>query len=196
VKVIAGLGNPGEEYRETRHNAGFLVIGSLARESGIALAAGRGDFLSGSGRIAGRLVHLLLPLSYMNASGPPIAEFLDRKGLGPSELLVVCDDANLPPGRIRLRPSGSDGGHNGLASIIERLGTEEFARLRLGIGGPPPGVDLTEHVLGRFRADERPLVDEMVARAAGAVKVFLAAGIERAMGECNAWSGEELGSEP
>jgi len=185
VNVIAGLGNPGQEHDGTRHNAGFRVIARLAEGHGFRLVAGRGDFLSGSGRIAGRAVELCLPLSYMNLSGVAVRQLLSSLGREPSDLLVVCDDVNLPLGRLRLRRGGSDGGHNGLRSIIEQLGTEEFSRLRLGVGGAPQGTDLAEYVLDTFEADELALVDDMIARADGAVRLLLARGMDQAMQEHN-----------
>jgi len=194
LDVIVGLGNPGREYERTRHNVGFRVVTRLAHESRIKLEAGRGDFLSGSGRIAGRAIELALPLTYMNMSGLAVREILARAEGDPSDLLVVCDDVNLPLGRIRLRPGGSDGGHNGLASIIEMLDTEEFARLRLGVGGAPGEIDLADHVLARFDPEEEPAVEQMVSRAEEAVKLLLARGIEESMQEYNRRPEESAGT--
>ncbi|MBD3349780.1 MAG: aminoacyl-tRNA hydrolase [Candidatus Eisenbacteria bacterium] len=185
MDLIVGLGNPGREYEGTRHNVGFRVVSRLASRSGIALRAGRGEFLSGSGRVAGRAIELALPLTYMNMSGLAVRELLSLRGLAASGLLVICDDVNLPLGRIRLRPAGSDGGHNGLSSIIAQLGTEAFPRLRLGVGGAPEDEDLAEYVLGMFEAREEPAVEEMIERAVGAVDLCLARGIDAAMQECN-----------
>jgi len=185
VDVIVGLGNPGREYDGTRHNVGFRVVNELARRSRTDLRAGRGEYLSGSGRIAGRAVELALPLTYMNLSGLAVRQVLAAAGSDASGLLVVCDDVNLPLGTLRLRRSGSDGGHNGLSSIIFQLGTEEFARLRLGVGAAPDGTDLADHVLDRFGEEERPSVEEMVSRAADAIGLLIARGLDTAMQEYN-----------
>lgn len=185
MTVIAGLGNPEKKYEGSRHNVGFLVVAGLADGCGIRLSAGRGDFMSGAGRIAGADARLVMPLTYMNRSGIAVEQVLEQAGAGPEELLVVCDDVNLPMGQLRLRTGGSAGGHNGLASIIERLGTDAFARLRLGVGGPSDGDDLADFVLDRISDDERPYLDEMVVRAREAVELLLRDGIEAAMNVFN-----------
>lgn len=184
MRVIAGLGNPGDEYRDSRHNAGFLVVAGLARAHRIRLAVGSGDFASGSGRIAGHETLLALPLSYMNESGRAVASALSV-ATAAADLLVVCDDVALPLGRLRLRLSGSDGGHRGLRSIIETLGTETFARLRLGVGAPPADADTADYVLDEFAESERDTVREMVLRAIEAVEVSMAQGFEKAMSVYN-----------
>jgi PTH1 family peptidyl-tRNA hydrolase len=185
VRVIVGLGNPGADYEGSRHNAGFLVVAGLAEACGLVLSAGRGDFISGNGRIEGTSVRLTLPLTYMNRSGLAVAQILAEADVTASEMLVICDDVNLPLGQLRLRPSGSDGGHNGLASIIESLGTESFARLRLGVGSPPQGEDRADYVLDTFREDERETVADMVERSISAVRSVLRDGIDSAMTVCN-----------
>jgi len=181
VKVIAGLGNPGQEYAGSRHNVGFLVVAGLADGCGIRLSAGRGDFISGVGRIAGVVARLVMPLTYMNGSGLAVAQVLEETDTTPAELLVVCDDVNLPLGQLRLRHAGSAGGHNGLSSVIERLDTGGFARLRLGVGRPPEGDDMADFVLDVFGDEERAHVDEMVGRAVAAVELLLSDGIEATM---------------
>ena len=181
MRVIAGLGNPGQEYEGSRHNVGVLVVAGLADGCGIRLSAGRGDFMSGAGQIAGGRVRLVVPLTYMNRSGLAVAQVLEEAGAAPDELLVICDDVNLPLGQLRLRASGSAGGHNGLSSIIDRLETEGFGRLRLGVGRPPNGDDMAEFVLDLFGDAERADVDEMVRRAVATVELLLAEGIEAAM---------------
>jgi PTH1 family peptidyl-tRNA hydrolase len=196
VRVIAGLGNPGDEYRESRHNAGFLVVAGLARTHAIRLAAGSGGFVSGTGRVAGQAVLLVLPQDFMNASGPPVARALGSVEAVPSDLLVVCDDIALPLGRLRLRASGSDGGHRGLRSIVQALGTEEFARLRLGVGAPAPGTDAADHVLDGFGPEERGAVTDMVSRAVGAIELLLARGIGEAMNVYNRVERSEDGTGP
>jgi PTH1 family peptidyl-tRNA hydrolase len=181
VRVIVGLGNPGKDYQGSRHNAGFLVVAGLAEGCGIRLSAGRGDFMSGSGRLGGESVTLVMPLTYMNSSGRAVSQVLSQTGASVDELLVVCDDVDLPLGQLRLRTSGSDGGHRGLASIIGALGTQDFARLRLGVGRPPDGDDTADFVLDGFDEGEGPVVDDMVDRATQAVRVLVRDGIERAM---------------
>ena len=185
MNVIVGLGNPGEKYRKTRHNAGLNVVAGLARGHRVRLRAGLGDFLSGGGRVSGREVELVLPLTYMNTSGRAVADALSSGDREPHDLLVVCDDVNLPLGRLRLRADGSDGGHNGLASIISVLGTERFARLRLGVGGAPQGVDLADYVLEPFEPRQLKDVEEMMRRGVEALEFLLARGIESAMNEYN-----------
>jgi len=179
--VIAGLGNPGRDYEGSRHNVGFLVVAGLADGCGIRLSAGRGDFMSGSGRIAGAQVRLVLPLTYMNRSGHALERVVEETGVANDRILVVCDDVNLPLGQLRLRGSGSAGGHNGLSSVIERLGTEDFARLRVGVGRPQGREELVDFVLDRFAASEQELVEEMTVRAIDAVNVLLRDGIGAAM---------------
>jgi PTH1 family peptidyl-tRNA hydrolase len=181
VTVIAGLGNPGPEYEGSRHNAGFLVVAGLADGCGIRLSAGRGDFMIGSCRMAGSHVTLAMPLTYMNASGGAVRAVLESVGASVDELLVVCDDVDLPLGQLRLRSSGSDGGHRGLRSIIAALGTEQFARLRLGVGRPPEGGDTADFVLDDFSEDEVDTAREMVDRALEAVRTLVRDGIDKAM---------------
>jgi PTH1 family peptidyl-tRNA hydrolase len=181
VRVIAGLGNPGKEYEGSRHNVGFLVVAGLADGCGIQLSAGRGDFMSGVGQVAGTRVRFVMPLTYMNGSGRAVEQVLEEMGATPDEVLVICDDVNLPLGQLRFRRSGSAGGHNGLSSVIERLSTEGFARLRLGVGRPPDGDEMMDFVLDRFAEAERPDVNEMVNRAVAAVELMLRDGIGAAM---------------
>jgi PTH1 family peptidyl-tRNA hydrolase len=181
VRVIAGLGNPGDEHRDSRHNAGLVVVAALANEFGIRLSAGRGDFVSGVGSVAGTTAELVLPLTYMNRSGDAVVAAMASRGAAPEDLLVVCDDVDLPLGQLRLRRRGGDGGHKGLRSIIARLGTDDFARLRLGVGRPPEGMDTGDHVLDLFLPEERPIVDDMKSRALDAIVLTLREGIEVAM---------------
>jgi len=185
VRVIVGLGNPGDEYRGSRHNVGFLVIAGLARESGVRLAAGRGDFLRGLGRVGGRDAALVLPLTFMNRSGTAVVQALGELESGPEDLLVVCDDVSLPLGSLRIRKRGGDGGHRGLGSIISSLGSREFARLRIGIGMPEQAFEMVDFVLGRFHGDEAPIVEEATSLAIEAIETALARGIETAMNAYN-----------
>jgi PTH1 family peptidyl-tRNA hydrolase len=172
--VVAGLGNPGREYGGTRHQLGFVVVDRLASEAGVRLVSDRDADWGGPGDLAGggAPAYLVKPLLYMNRSGPPLRHLLERLRVPPERLLVVCDDVNLPLGKLRLRPEGSSGGHNGLQSVIDCLG-RGFARLRLGVGLPGPGIDLADWVLERFPKDERAAVDDMVGRAADTVRKVL-----------------------
>jgi len=185
VKVIVGLGNPGLTYRKTRHNLGHMVVGRLARERGIGFRRGRFECTQGEGTIGEERVLLVRPQTFMNRSGACVAPLMRHLGLPPSDLLVICDDVNLELGRLRLRRSGSAGGHKGLGSIIQRLGSDEFARLRLGVGRPPGDPDLVDHVLSSFRRSEWPLVEELLARAAQAAETWVCHGAEEAMNRFN-----------
>lgn len=194
MKVICGLGNPGDRYRLTRHNVGFRVVDLLADRWGLT---GQGRIHDGAALLevrrpepVGRIV-LVKPMKYMNLSGGPLRAAMRQTDLEPAaDLLVVADDVDLPLGRLRLRRSGSAGGHNGLRDIIAALGTDEFARLRVGIGR---GGATAIHVLATFRPDERDLAGEVVATAADAVERWLAEGIEVAM---NAYNGVDLAAPP
>ncbi|MGB4375838.1 MAG: aminoacyl-tRNA hydrolase [bacterium] len=186
MKLIAGLGNPGAEYARTRHNVGFRVVELLAGQRGIPINRYLLRTLYGRGRLGREEVILAKPLTYMNRSGYAIAALLWHFGLGPEDLLVVYDDVALPLGRLRLRGRGSAGGHKGIASIIDRLGTEEFPRLRLGVGAPPPGMALPDYVLSPFPPTEDEEVEGLLERAAQAVELFVTLGLEAAMNRINA----------
>jgi PTH1 family peptidyl-tRNA hydrolase len=182
---VVGLGNPGERYRRTRHNAGFMAVDVLAARSG---AAGRvaGDAWVAQTRLAGGAALLAKPLCFMNASGGPVARLLAEFSASPSDLVVVVDDVALDLGTVRVRERGSHGGHNGLRSLVETLGTEEFARVRIGVrGGELPG-DLAEYVLADFLPDELLAVQEAVGLAAEAVVCLLEDGAATAMNRFNA----------
>jgi len=187
VKLIVGLGNPGPEYRETRHNVGFMVADALAgrwrvdvqwREKFEALQAkaGTGD----------DQVILVKPLTFMNLSGQAVAATAGFYKIEPADVFIVTDDVALPVGRLRARREGGAGGHNGLKSIIQHLGTQAFPRMRVGVGRGDDRRDLADYVLGRFAADERDTVSAAVLRAADATEMFLSDGIERVMNAFNA----------
>jgi peptidyl-tRNA hydrolase, PTH1 family len=189
VKVVTGLGNPGERYRLTRHNVGFRVVDLLADRWGLT---DEGRVRDGAARLEVDLedpaerVLLLKPLKYMNLSGGPVRGALRQTAVDPaSDLLVVTDDVDLPLGRLRLRRDGSAGGHNGLRDIIAALGSNEFSRLRVGIGRPGASRVTLDHVLATFKPGERELADASIATAADAVEVWLRDGIEVAMNEFN-----------
>ncbi len=185
--IVLGLGNPGAEYAHTRHNIGFDVVDILASRHRIRLSLRRDRAHYGLGLIEGVPVVLAKPMTYMNRSGEAARALLQRYPLDPSRLLVIVDDVALPTGRIRIRPSGSDGGHNGLESIIQSLGTQAFPRVRVGIGTPPPG-QMVEYVLSRFSSQEQPIIDEALQRAADAIEAILREGVQNAMNRFNASS--------
>lgn len=187
MRLIVGLGNPGPRYARTRHNAGFHVVDRLAELLGAgAWREGRGAKSAQARHPESGPVVLVKPLSYMNRSGRPTAALLAETGAGPEDLLVVADELQLPLGRIRLRPKGSAGGHNGLKSVIEYLGTDAFARLRVGVGPLPAGADRADFVLSDIPRADWPAYQESVERAASAALLWIAEGAERAMAVYNA----------
>lgn len=184
MKMIVGLGNPGKEYVGTRHNVGFDLIDALAAAHQIPVEQRVAKALAGHGPIAGQSVLLVKPQTFMNHSGEAVARLMRREQISEDNLLVVTDDVHLPPGRIRLRAKGSSGGHNGLKSIATHLATQEWARLRLGVGAAPPGLQI-DWVLARFNTADRKIVEEMRIVAMGAVELWLTDGIEAAMNRFN-----------
>lgn len=186
ARLIVGLGNPGKDYDNTRHNLGFLVIHRLAQKHNLVFR--KSSFTKWSmaeGKLGHYDLHCLLPLTYMNHSGIAVKEVVRKINMDHSGILVVCDDFNLDFGQIRIRGKGSDGGHNGLASIIEHLGTPEFARLRLGIGAPAKGQETPAYVLGKWTKEEQKHLDEFVDRAAECCLVWAREGIRDAMEQFN-----------
>jgi len=185
MHAIVGLGNPGRAYAWTRHNLGFLVVDRLAQEAGISVNRIECDALIGRGRIAGAAVLLVKPQTFMNRSGKAVACLLSTYGLRPADVVVVVDDLTLPLGTLRWRRRGRAGGHNGLKSIIEEIGTTDFPRLRLGIRPDRPPADTVEFVLSEISPEERPTVEAMIGCAVAAMTVFLRDGIEAAMSRFN-----------
>ena len=186
--LVLGLGNPGDEYRRTRHNLGFRVVEALAAVRRGRWADAPGPSAAATIEFSGRRVMLAKPLTWMNRSGLAARALIDRCALaGPAGMLVVADDLYLPLGRLRLRASGGHGGHNGLRSVIAELGTNEFPRLRLGIGRPAGDgdEDVVDHVLEAFLPEEREPVEDLVARAGQCVESFVADGIDAAMSRFN-----------
>ena len=183
--LIAGLGNPGTEYAATRHNIGFDMITYLCDEYNISLRGRKGKALVGKGVIAGEQVLLAQPQTYMNLSGESIRALMDYYKLDLDELIIICDDINLPVGQIRVRPKGSAGGHNGLKNIIQHLGTEEFTRVRIGVGAKPDGGDLIKHVLGRFSREEDGMIRDVFALAEKALLAIMAESVSEAMNQVN-----------
>lgn len=185
MKIVVGLGNPGSRYCGTRHNVGFEVIDTLARHPSVGAFREKFESLVAEGRVDDETLLLVKPQTYMNLSGRAVRALLDFYKLPPQQLLVVCDDIHLPLGKLRLRARGSHGGHNGLRDIQQHLGTEEYPRLRIGVGEPAAG-EAVDHVLGRFRASEQPIITEAILRAAQAVECWALQGIEAAMNRFNA----------
>jgi len=184
-RVIVGLGNPGAEYEETRHNIGFKVVDALAAKTRVVLDSSRGGVLLGWGRWRSRSFGLAKPLTFMNLSGQAVLSLLRRHALSPEDLLIAYDDLNLPVGTLRLRKQGSAGGHNGVQDIIDRLGTDVFPRLRIGVGHDFPRGRQVDHVLSPFTKAEHPLMEEAVVRACEASLVFVADGLVTAMNRYN-----------
>ena len=184
--VIAGLGNPKREYDNTRHNIGFALIDALADQYNISVMDMKHKALTGKGMINGQKVILVKPLTFMNLSGESIRPIVDYYKIDVStELIVISDDISLPPGQIRVRKKGSAGGHNGLKNIIQHLGSEEFQRIRIGVGEKPAGYDLADYVLGHFSKEEQPLIREGVEKAMKAAAMMLEGDVDRAMNEFN-----------
>ncbi|MBP2680736.1 MAG: peptidyl-tRNA hydrolase, family [Candidatus Krumholzibacteriota bacterium] len=188
--IVVGLGNPGPRYASTRHNLGFRVVDRLAADHGGYRWEDRGTSLIARVALDLRDVLLVKPLTYMNLSGRALSDLPVEGEPSAQEILVVVDDIALPLGQIRLRRRGSDGGHNGLKSIIAELGSADFPRIRLGVGPVPPGWDAAEFVLGAFERGEESAVRDMVERAARCVEAVFEGGLDRAMGEFNAPSVE------
>lgn len=186
MKLVAGLGNPGRKYEQTRHNVGFQVAAKLAERFGQSTPRSKfqGEVVEAS--VGAEKLLVLCPHTYMNRSGSSILAARDFYKLELAELIVVCDDLSLPLGKLRIRAKGSSGGQNGLKDIIERLGSDEFPRLRIGIESPPPGWDAADYVLSKFTKDDRAEIDVAVSRAADAVECWVREGIESCMNRYNA----------
>jgi peptidyl-tRNA hydrolase, PTH1 family len=186
MKLVVGLGNPGPKYAGTRHNVGFDVLDRLSAAAPGSTVWTKFEAELCSVSIGSEKVLLAAPQTYMNLSGRAVRSLMDFYKLAASDLLVVCDDLNLEPGRLRLRGSGTAGGQKGLQNIIQHLGTQEFARLRIGIGRPPGRMDAAAYVLQKFAAQERELMEVVVAQAADGVGLWVRQGIEAAMNRLNA----------
>jgi PTH1 family peptidyl-tRNA hydrolase len=183
MHLFVGLGNPGERYNRTRHNLGFYVVDGLARRCGAEWRKGEGQYLFARAEMNGEPALLAEPLTFMNRSGIAVFDLVTRYAVSLERLTVVSDDLNLPLGRFRLRSAGSDGGHNGLASVIRYLRSESFARMRLGIGTPPDNA--VEFVLSPFRKEEEAQVEDMVERGVDALVDVVRYGLEKAMNRNN-----------
>ena len=184
--IIAGLGNPGRDYVGTRHNVGFEVLDAVAAKYGISIKKAKFNAIYGEGTINGEKVILVKPQTYMNLSGESIRDFKAWYKADNTEIIVIYDDASLPVGKLRLRPKGSAGGHNGVKSIIYQLNTDVFPRIKVGIGKPEnPNYDLADYVLGKFSGDEVKTLIPAAVKAADAVGYIIEAGIEKAMAAYN-----------
>jgi PTH1 family peptidyl-tRNA hydrolase len=194
VKLIVGLGNPGPKYRQTRHNVGFATLDELARRHRVEFESAPADAMMAKVRDAAGPVLLAKPLTFMNLSGYAVGDLLRYFRVELADMFVIVDDANLPLARLRARARGSDGGHNGLKSIVAQLGTQEFARLRIGVGRGHADRDLADHVLSRFEPDEQAEIAAAIARAADAAETFASDGIEQVMNRFN--RSEDQGPQP
>ncbi|MFA6378716.1 MAG: aminoacyl-tRNA hydrolase [Candidatus Omnitrophota bacterium] len=190
--LLVGLGNPGKEYAATRHNFGFLVVSHFADLYQIKFVkSAKYHGMIGCGTIEGKRVHLLLPLTYMNASGVAVKAFVQAQEIALGHVLVLCDDFHLDFGEIRIRPQGSSGGHNGLTSVVQEIGSEDVARLRLGIGAPREKSQTIDFVLSDFRINEKKRLQEIISEATDCCNVFLMSGISQAMTRFNKRSKKE-----
>lgn len=186
MKMIVGLGNPGRKYKGTRHNVGFDVLACLAERYDIGRPKAKFNAEVAETSIKNQKTILLSPLTFMNLSGQSVRAAVDFYKLPLTDLLVICDDINLDVARLRIRPSGSAGGQNGLKDIINRLGSQTFGRLRIGVGRPPPNWDVADFVLGKFFDEDQAAVDQTVVRAANAAEIWVESGIQSAMNQFNA----------
>ena len=186
MKVIVGLGNPGKKYDNTRHNIGFEALDYIADKEGISINTGKHKALIGTGYMGGEKVLLVKPQTFMNLSGESVAELLHYYKIDPEEeLLVIFDDISLAPGNIRIRKKGSAGGHNGIKNIIAMTGTENFKRIKVGVGEKPAGWDLADHVLGRMSEEDRAAFEEAVKESVKAAEMILEDEIDQAMNDFN-----------
>ena len=185
MKAIIGLGNPGMKYAGTRHNIGFDAVTAIADKYNLSINNKKFKGVYADGHIAGEKVLLVQPQTFMNLSGECGREVADFYKLNPDEIIIICDDINLDVGRLRIRKNGSAGGHNGLKNIIAHLGTEEFPRIRVGVGEKTEGWDLADYVLARFDKDSEPVIREALANVVGAVETWISEGIDAAMNRFN-----------
>jgi len=185
MKLIVGLGNPGKQFEQTRHNVGFAVIDELSDRLGIELDKTKHKGIYGMGTILGNKVLILKPLTYMNLSGECIRPVMDYYNIGIEDVMVIYDDLDLPVGKIRIRTKGSAGGHNGIKSTVANLGTQQFNRIRIGIDRPKNGMQITDYVLGRFTEEEKNSVKESVEKSASACEKWLNTPILQVMNDFN-----------
>ena len=184
--IVVGLGNPGDKYENTRHNAGFLVVDELARRGRFAVQKAKHKALTSTAVIGGQGVLVMKPTTYMNLSGEAVGDAARFYKVPADHVLVISDDTDLPVGKLRIRKNGSAGGHNGLKSIIQHLGTDQFPRLKVGVGSKPhPDYDMADWVLGKLQGEDKKTMDEAVKRAADAIECLLKDGADKAMNKFN-----------
>lgn len=183
--VITGLGNPGQQYAQTKHNVGFWTIDRLAEKYNISVTKFKHKALVGDGVIEGRRVLLVKPQTYMNLSGECVREIVNFYKIPQDQFVVIYDDTSLPVGQLRLREKGSHGGHNGIRNIIQQMGTDVFYRIKVGIGQKPNGWDLADYVLAKFNEDDMALMEAGVDRAVQAIEILLSRGMADAMNRMN-----------
>lgn len=184
--LIVGLGNPGDQYENTRHNVGFRALDELAEIAGVPVQKLKYKALTNICTLSGCKVLLMKPVTFMNLSGEAVGEAARFFKIPPERVLVFSDDTSLPVGKLRIRKSGSAGGHNGLKSIIQHLGTDQFPRIKIGVGGKPhPDYDMADWVLGKFPPEDKKVIDEMVQKAARAAEYYIKEGPDKAMGRYN-----------
>jgi PTH1 family peptidyl-tRNA hydrolase len=188
LKLIVGLGNPGRKYAGTRHNVGYDVIAELVKRTNAGTPRSRFEADIWEANIAGEKVLLACPVTYMNLSGRAIQQILAFFKLTPDDLVVICDDLNLPAGKLRLRKSGTAGGQKGLQNTIDQLGTTEFARLRIGIDRPPGQMDAADYVLAKIKSEDKEVLESAVWKAADAVESIVKIGVDLTMNSVNAGS--------
>lgn len=185
MKIIAGLGNPGTEYAQTKHNVGFMLVDALAER--LNASAWKEDFFSAitEVRIGGEKVFLVKPLTYMNNSGEALGSMLSYYKMDADDLVVVHDDMDIPAGTVRIRKKGGSGGHNGIKSILAHVGSEDFVRVRIGVGRPPAGWTVVHHVLAPFSSEDVPLIREAITYLLPAVECIVTDGVDLAMNKYN-----------
>jgi PTH1 family peptidyl-tRNA hydrolase len=185
LRLIVGLGNPGSEYRDTRHNAGFMVLDELGQSFSITADKKKFDALYGRGSIEGTEAFLVKPMAYMNNSGPPVRRFADYFRISGEDMLIIHDDIDLAFGRLKIKEKGGHGGHKGVKSLMEAFGGGDFPRLRIGVGRSAEQSSVTDHVLGRYSVEELKSLDLIITRAGDAVVTILSKGVAEAMNRFN-----------
>ena len=196
MKIIVGLGNPGRGYTRNRHNIGFMCLNDFARKQGIKIDKKLGKSRTGTGEINGEKILLARPQTYMNLSGQAVGQLARKFSIAPDDLIIIHDDLDLMPGRIRVRQGGGSGGHNGIKSVIASLGERDFIRIRVGIGHPAKsdtartGEDVIDYVLGDFTPEERKIMSQVIPRVSEALSCLIREGLEPAMNRFNKNSGE------